>query len=87
MFLINCPWCGPRSQDEFVFGGELRENMPAWDAPLDGEALAAQLFMRDNLRGVQHERWLHTACREWLRVVRSTEDHTQVRDAAYIGAP
>jgi heterotetrameric sarcosine oxidase delta subunit len=87
MFRINCPWCGIRNQDEFVFGGELRENAPAWDAPLQGDDLAAQLYMRDNRRGVQHERWLHTGCREWLRVVRDTGDHSRVCDASFIRVP
>ncbi|HEX3849204.1 MAG TPA: sarcosine oxidase subunit delta [Steroidobacteraceae bacterium] len=87
MFRINCPWCGIRDHDEFTFGGELRAHAPAWDAPLTGEDLAAQLFMRDNLKGVRHERWLHTSCREWLRVVRDTADHSGVCEATHVRAP
>lgn len=76
MFQITCPWCGPRSEDEFAYGGEIPADGTAWDAPLDQDALAASLFMRDNVRGPHNEYWLHSGgCRQWLRVRRSTANH------------
>jgi len=76
MFQITCPWCGPRSEDEFTYGGEIPTVGAAWDAPLDQDALAASIFMRDNVRGPLNEYWVHSGgCRQWLRVRRSTSDH------------
>jgi heterotetrameric sarcosine oxidase delta subunit len=86
MFQINCPWCGPRGEDEFSFGGEIDEHAPPWDAPLQGAQLADYLFMRKNTCGMQFERWLHTCCGQWLRLSRNTKDHT-VLGAAYLREP
>jgi sarcosine oxidase subunit delta len=68
-FQINCPNCGPRSYQEFWFGGELREYEP--DADLDHHY--AYVWLRANVAGPQRERWFHYAgCRRWLTVERDT---------------
>ena len=33
MMLIPCPWCGPRNQVEFTYGGDATVKRPANDAP------------------------------------------------------
>ena len=33
VMLISCPWCGPRNQIEFTYGGDATLRRPAPDAP------------------------------------------------------
>ncbi len=73
MLQIPCPWCGPREDAEFDFGGEADIQRPADPDALDDAAWADYLFMRVNRRGVQREQWVHTAgCRRWFVVERDT---------------
>lgn len=65
---IPCPNCGERPFTEFTFGGELRPI----DAP-DPDADFARVYLRENVAGVQHERWFHMlGCRRWLTIRRDT---------------
>jgi len=74
MMLIPCPWCGPRSQVEFTYGGEASVKRPAFDAPV--EKWVEYVYLRDNPRGPHAELWLHGAgCRRWFRVLRDTRTH------------
>jgi heterotetrameric sarcosine oxidase delta subunit len=76
VLLIPCPWCGPRDETEFRYGGQAGIPYPADPEALDDPAWADVLFMRDNPKGDFHERWSHAAgCRRWFNVVRSTVDH------------
>ncbi|HEX2235311.1 MAG TPA: sarcosine oxidase subunit delta [Actinomycetota bacterium] len=87
MLLIPCPWCGPRDEVEFGYGGQAHVAHPADPDALDDAAWADYLFMRDNPRGDFAERWYHAAgCRRWFNVVRSTETH-EVRHSYPPGAP
>ena len=66
--LVPCPFCGERPFTEFTFGGELR---PV-SSP-DPEADFARLYLRENVAGVQEERWFHGyGCRRWLTLRRDT---------------
>jgi sarcosine oxidase subunit delta len=85
MLLIPCPWCGPRDETEFRYGGQANVAYPAESDALDDAAWADYLFMRDNPRGDWTERWVHTAgCRRWCNVVRSTVTH-EVRASYPVG--
>jgi heterotetrameric sarcosine oxidase delta subunit len=65
---VPCPTCGPRPYPEFAFGGELRP-IEAEDANGDFD----RVFLRENVDGVQVERWFHLfGCRRWLTVRRDT---------------
>lgn len=73
MLLITCPWCGPRDEVEFRYGGQAGVPYPADPEALDDEAWAAYLFVRDNPKGPFDERWVHVAgCRRWFNAVRDT---------------
>ena len=74
MLLIPCPWCGPRSQIEFTYGGDAAVKRPANDAP--ETAWVDYVYLRDNPCGPHDELWLHSAgCRSWFKVRRDTRTH------------
>jgi sarcosine oxidase subunit delta len=74
MMLIPCPWCGPRSQVEFTYGGDATPRRPAPDA--SEAAWAEYVYLRDNPCGPHDELWYHGAgCRSWFRVRRDTRTH------------
>jgi heterotetrameric sarcosine oxidase delta subunit len=76
MLLIPCPWCGPRDEVEFRYGGEAHIVRPADPAALDDAAWAEYLHMRANPKGEIAERWVHTAgCRRCFNVLRDTVSH------------
>ena len=67
MLLIPCPWCGPRDEAEFHYGGQAHVAYPADPAALTDEEWARYLFFRDNPKGPFAERWSHAAgCRRWF---------------------
>jgi heterotetrameric sarcosine oxidase delta subunit len=51
MLLIRCPWCGPRDEIEFRYGGQAGLTYPADPEALSDEEWADYLFMRDNPKG------------------------------------
>src|SRR6266511_2800959 len=73
MLLVPCPWCGPRDEVEFSYGGQAGVAYPADPEALDDLAWADYLFMRDNPKGPFAERWYHAhGCRRWFSLVRDT---------------
>ena len=74
MLLIPCPWCGPRSQIEFTYGGDATVKRPSLDA--DETEWFAYAYIRANPCGPHDEWWLHSAgCRQWFKVRRDTRTH------------
>ena len=73
MLQIPCPWCGPRDESEFSYGGEAHIARPPDPEALDDAAWADYLYMRSNPRGPHREQWCHAhGCRRWFNVVRDT---------------
>ena len=73
MLLISCPWCGPREQSEFAYGGEAGIARPIDCDTLDDAQWGDYLFNRKNPKGEHREQWLHVyGCRRWFNVVRDT---------------
>ena len=73
MLLITCPYCGPRSEQEFAYGGEAHIVRPADPDRLSDAEWADYLFMRTNTLGPHHERWVHAhGCRRWFNMLRNT---------------
>ena len=73
MLLIECPWCGPRNEDEYHYGGAAHVDYTAEPDTLSDEEWARYLFFRRNAKGPFAERWSHSAgCRRWFNVVRNT---------------
>jgi sarcosine oxidase subunit delta len=73
VLLIDCPWCGPRDESEFAYGGEADITRPADPDALTDEEWADYLFMRKNPRGPHREQWVHEhGCRRWFVLERDT---------------
>lgn len=76
MMLIPCPWCGPRPEVEFHYGGQAHVAYPDDPSACTDERWSHYLFYRDNPKGPWAERWSHTAgCRRWFNAVRDTATH------------
>ncbi len=73
MLLIDCPWCGPRAESEFGYGGEAHIARPKNPEKLSDEDWGDYVFMRANVKGVLLERWCHShGCRRWFNLARDT---------------
>jgi len=73
MLLIECPWCGPRDESEFSYGGEAHIARPGAPERLADQQWAEYLFMRSNPKGWHREQWMHAhGCRRWFNVERNT---------------
>lgn len=75
MLLIPCPFCGPRSESEFHFGGDLGNLRPEGHAAVSDGEWSSYLHMRHNKRGPASEVWMHLTCGELFRLDRNTVDH------------
>ncbi len=76
MLRIDCPWCGPRDEVEFRYGGQAGIATPADPDAVDDTAWADYLYMRDNPKGPFTERWCHSAgCRRWFNAIRDTSTY------------
>lgn len=74
MLTIPCPHCGPRDEAEFVCGGQSHLARP--DLASADQDWAPYLFIRDNPKGMHHERWRHAAgCGLWFNLARDTATH------------
>ena len=73
MLLITCPYCGPRPEIEFAYGGEAHVARPLDPMSLDDDAWAAFLYLRTNPKGEHAERWRHThGCGRFFNALRDT---------------
>ena len=77
MLLIDCRYCGPRSELEFSYAGQAHVVRPADPSSVDADAWAEFLYLRANTRGVHAERWRHThGCARFFNALRdTTSDH------------
>ncbi len=72
MLVIDCPWCGPRDEQDFSYGGEAHIARPKNPEKLSDEQWGDYLFMRKNPKGAHLERWVCNGCRRWFNVRRDT---------------
>jgi heterotetrameric sarcosine oxidase delta subunit len=80
MLLIRCPYCGPRDEVEFHYGGAAHVAYPADPAACGDEEWGRYLFVRENPKGPFAERWCHAAgCRRWFNAVRDTRTNEILR--------
>jgi sarcosine oxidase, subunit delta len=87
MQLIPCPWCGPRDEVEFQYGGQAHVAYPDDPGALTDEDWARYVFFRANPKGEFAERWCHSVgCRRWFNAVRDTVTH-RVLAVYHVGEP
>jgi sarcosine oxidase, subunit delta len=73
MLLISCPYCGPRPEIEFRYGGEAHITRPHDPAQLDDAAWQNYLYARTNPKGRHFERWRHASgCNRFFNCLRDT---------------
>jgi sarcosine oxidase subunit delta len=73
MLLIPCPWCGPRPENEFQYGGQAHLVRPVDPSAVDDATWAGYLYLRDNPKGRHVERWRHRhGCGRFFNCVRDT---------------
>ena len=67
---LDCPHCGPRPADEWVYG----EVPDPPDYLTEGDERDVDRgFMMSNTEGVKVERWFHAGgCRRWQTITRDT---------------
>jgi sarcosine oxidase subunit delta len=76
MLLIDCPYCGPRNENEFRYGGESHVARPGLAPEVGDAAWADYMFNRTNAKGPHRERWCHVhGCGQWFNIVRDTATH------------
>ena len=74
MQLYACPWCGPRPDAEFRYGGDAGKRRP--ERSVSDADWAEYLYYRDNAKGCARELWFHHAgCRRWVVLERDTATH------------
>lgn len=85
MLSIPCPWCGPRDETEFTYGGDATVTRPDTAAgAVSAKAWHDFLYLRDNPCGHHDEMWHHTSgCRRWFKVRR----HTKTQEVAATAPP
>lgn len=72
---IQCPHCGVRDAQEYVYLGDAKPKRPSGLAASESE-MFEYVYMRDNPRGPHQELWYHSAgCHAWLIVTRNTATH------------
>lgn len=75
MLLISCPFCGARTETEFVYGGPVGPDRPESVAVSDDE-WREFLLMVPNPIGPVEERWWHArGCGDWFTIWRNTVTH------------
>ena len=76
MLKIICPYCGPRTENEFTFGGESYLTRPKREDNISDSEWGNYLYFRINPRGVHAENWRHTfGCGQWFNALRHTVTH------------
>lgn len=87
MRLIPCPWCGPRDEAEYRYGGEAHVSGAAEADARAGAAWADYLDRSAGPGGLVAERWRHdSGCRRWFNVLRSA-DSRRILAVAKLGEP
>jgi sarcosine oxidase subunit delta len=73
MLLIPCPYCGPRPELEFAYGGEAHIARPRDPSTISDDDWGAFLYQRRNPRGTHDERWRHAhGCGRFFNARRDT---------------
>lgn len=87
MLLISCPYCGPRDEVEYRYGGPAHLVRPEPPEAVSDAQWADYLFTRMNTKGDSLERWVHAGgCGQWFNLWRNTVTH-QIKAVYEMGQP
>ncbi|HEV7253649.1 MAG TPA: sarcosine oxidase subunit delta [Mesorhizobium sp.] len=75
MQLFPCPFCGPRPETEFHFGGEAGKTRPEPAPDVTAADWSRFLHLNRNPKGETKEIWLHLTCHEFFLLERDTATH------------
>lgn len=76
MLHLPCPYCGPRDEHEFSYGGEAHIARPDSSWTLSDPDWGDYVFNRTNPKGAHAERWCHShGCGRWFNALRDTATH------------
>lgn len=84
MQIFPCPYCGPRSENEFLFISEADNLRPEPAAEVSAGAWSAYLHNEKNGKGDVAEIWQHLTCGELFQMARNSQtmevsDHKSLR--------
>jgi sarcosine oxidase subunit delta len=72
MQIFSCPFCGPRPEYEFHYGGDQGNARPEGFRDVGAEAWAEYLHVRTNAKGPVREIWMHLTCGELFAMERDS---------------
>ncbi|THF47983.1 sarcosine oxidase subunit delta [Allorhizobium terrae] len=72
MQIFSCPFCGPRPEYEFHFGGDQGNTRPEGFDAVSAERWSDYLSFRNNPKGMAREIWMHMVCGELFAMERDT---------------
>jgi sarcosine oxidase subunit delta len=73
---IDCPHCGTRGLEEFLYHGDADVMRPRDGGAAPSDAWTDYVYFRENPDGVHRELWYHAAgCHGWLVVTRNLRSH------------
>ena len=76
MLMIPCPFCGPRNESEFAYGGPATPRRPDDPAAVGDADWVDYLTVPDNPVGPVRETWWHRhGCGRWVTITRHTVSH------------
>lgn len=76
MLEINCPFCGPRNETEFINGGPCRETRSLSPDEVTDSDWVDYLTLATNPLGPVKEKWCHVmGCSLWFTITRDTLTH------------
>ena len=76
MLTITCPFCGPRSENEFIHGGPNKNRRPEDPSVYTDREWIEYLTVPANPVGPVSEKWWHVrGCGEWVIIERNTLTH------------
>jgi len=84
MQLFPCPFCGPRDETEFHYGGDAGNVRPD-GAGQPASRWADYLYMRNNPKGPTREIWVHMTCGEFFAMERDSVTHAVAASASLGG--
>ena len=76
MLIIKCPFCGPRNESEFIYGGPAKAKRSRTPASVSDNDWVDYLTVVKNPVGPVVEKWWHVrGCGLWTSIIRDTVTH------------